>query len=302
MSSSAQGTASPRLVAFAGALVAAGLAYLYRDVVADLVRTWTDDDRFSHGFLIPPIAAYLIWERRRSFLTADLRPSLLGLPAIGLSLLVLRVPGVGSFVSGVSLVCALAGGVLLLCGWPRVRAILFPITILLLMVPLPVLVVDRIEAPLQLATSTIAESLIRALDIPVVREGNLLALGNITLEVAHECSGFRSLISLLMLGLIFGYGADSRGWPRFITVLLTIPVVVGWNGVRVAVTAVATHHYGRGAAEGFFHDLAGWLAFAAAFATMFVFHHLLQRVAPDTAAVQEIARRKRERNSFAETK
>jgi exosortase len=125
--------------------------------------------------------------------------------------------------------------------------------------------------------------LIRAADVPVIRDGNLLALGNVTLEVARECSGIRTVISLVTLGLVFGYVADPRPALRVLVAAATIPVVVLTNSARVAGTGIATHYYGRAAATGFFHDLAGWLAFAAAFAIMLLMHRLLvQAVAERT--------------------
>jgi exosortase len=273
MKSARLGTRGPVILAVV--LLTGALAYLYRDVFVELIRVWASDDRFSHGFLIPPIAAYLVWERRQRFSAVPARLNVWGLLVIAGSVAILLVASGGLFLRSLSLVGAVAGSVLFLCGWSRFRIIVFPLAVLLLMIPLPEPVVERIEAPLQLATSRVAEALIRFVGVPVFREGNFLALRNVTLEVAEECSGIRSLISLLTLGVVFGYVRDARGWMRVLLALLTIPVVVMWNGIRVAVTGVAAHNYGRGAAEGFVHDLCGWLAFAAAFATMFLLHRLL---------------------------
>jgi exosortase len=274
-----------------GGLSVGGLGVLYWNVVWDLVRVWSTDDNYSHGFLIPPIAAFLAWERRDRFLAAPLRPSLVGLIVIAASVLpwALSTPGVGTFLTRISFVTATAGAVLLICGWSRLRTVVFPLAILLLMIPLPAAIFERIEFPLQIATSALSEALLRAADIPVVRDGNLLALGNVTLEVARECSGVRTAISLATLGLVFGYVPDSRPWLRVLVVVLTLPVVVIANGGRVTATAIAAHYYGPGAATGFFHDLCGWLAFAAAFAIMLLLNRFLVRalqskVTPPTSA------------------
>ena len=261
-----------------GALVLGGIAILYADVVQELVRVWSTDTNYSHGFLIPPIAAFLAWERRNRFLSAPPRPARAGLVVIGASALVLALGG-GAFLSRISLVAALGGAALAIFGWSRFRAIAFPLAILLLMIPLPAPVFERLESPLQLATSVLSEAMIRTVGIPVFRDGNLLALGNVTLEVAKECSGIRTSISLVVLGLAFGYSADTRRWPRLLVLGLTVPVVVLTNAIRVAATAVSAHYFGRETATGFLHDLYGWLAFAAAFATLFLIHHLLVRAA-----------------------
>jgi exosortase len=197
---------------------------------------------------------------------------------MGGSVLVLALGGAS--LTRLSLVGALAGLVLALFGWARFRTVAFPLAILLLMIPLPAPIFERIESPLQIATSMFSEAMIRASSIPVVRDGNLLALGNVTLEVARECSGVRTAISLVVLGLAFGYAADARRWPRLFVVALTIPVVVLTNSMRVTATAVSAHYYGRDAATGFLHDLYGWLAFAAAFAILIMLHRFLLWAVP----------------------
>jgi exosortase len=266
------------MLMFLGALVVGGIAIVYREVVQDLVRVWSTDTNYSHGFLIPPIAAFLAWERRDRFLASPQRPALAGLVIVGGSALMVALGG-SEFLTRVSLVAAIGGAVLAVFGWARFRTVAFPLAILLLMIPLPAPVFERLESPLQIATSAVSEAMIRAVGVPVLRDGNLLALGNVTLEVAKECSGIRTTISLVVLALAFGYSADPRRWPRLLVLALTVPVVILTNGMRVAATAVSAHFYGREAATGFLHDLYGWLAFAAAFATLVLIHRLLVRAA-----------------------
>jgi exosortase len=272
-----------RNVLVAGAFVIAGLAILYRDVVPELVRAWGTDDNYSHGYLIPPIAAYLAWERRKKFAAAPTGSSLAGLLLVLGSVFVLAVGvlGIELFLTRVSLIGSLAGTLLFLYGWARLRVMVFPLAFLLLMVPIPAIIFNQIAFPLQLIASQFGEAVIRAVDIPVLREGNVLILANISLEVAEACSGIRSLISLLTLGIVFGYVGDARNWVRVLIALSAIPVAVIANGARVAGTGVAAHYYGQAAAEGFFHEFSGWLVFIAAFAMMLLFHRVLVLVAPE---------------------
>jgi len=267
----------------ASALVVAGRAVFYRDVVPELVRAWGTDDNYSHGYLIPPIAAYLAWERRRKFMEAPEGSSLFGLVVVLGSLLVLAlgVLGIELFLTRVSLVGLLGGTVLFLFGWARLRVMVFPLAFLVLMIPLPQIVFNQIAFPLQLIASQFGEAVIRAADIPVLREGNVLVLANMSLEVAEACSGIRSLISLLTLAIVFGYIGDTRNWARVLIALSAIPVAVITNGARVAGTGIGAHYYGAAAAEGFFHEFSGWLVFVAAFALMLLLHRLLLLVAPD---------------------
>ena len=283
-----EGTAVNRRNLVAVALVLGALALLYRDVVTGMVHAWASDDRYSHGFLIPAIAAYIAWERRHRFFAAPLRPSAFGLLAVVASILLLAFGVVGAdvFLARLSLVGTLTGIVLFLGGWARLQIVVFPLAILLLMIPLPQLVFDQIEFPMQLIASRVGEVVIKAVDIPVVREGNLLILSNVTLEVAEACSGVRTMIALIALGIAFGYAPDSRLWTRALVVLATVPVAVGVNSARVAGTGIATHFYGRAAAEGLPHQLAGFAAFIAAFAALLLFHRLLLLIAQDPATAR----------------
>src|SRR5688500_2558932 len=272
-----------RQVGIALALVLGGLALLYRDVIPELVRAWGTDDNYSHGYLIPPIAAYFAWERRRRFLAAPLRPSVFGLVALvgSIAVLAVGVLGVELFLTRVSLLGVLGSLVLFLFGWARLRVMLFPLTFLLLMIPLPAIIFNQIAFPLQLLASQFGEATIRAFDIPVLREGNVLQLANVTLEVAEACSGIRSLISLLTLGIVLSYFSDSRTWVRQAVTLSTIPVAVLTNAARVAGTGLAAHYYGPKAAEGFFHEFSGWLVFIAAFAMLLLVQRLVTLIAPN---------------------
>jgi exosortase len=273
------GPSHSRRLMLVGAIVVSALAILYRNVVVELVRVWSTDDYSSHGFLIPPIVVFLLWERRDRFRAVPVQPSPAGLVFAAASFLTLA-PDVPVFLTRVSMVVSIVGAVLLLFGWSRLRTVAFPLAILLFMIPLPTAVFERLEFPLRMATSGMSEALIRAANIPVTRDGNLLDLGNIVLEVARECSGIRSTIALVTIGLVFGYVPESRTWQRLLVAALTIPVVLVTNSIRVAATAVSTHYDGPAAATGFVHDLYGWIAFAAAFAIMFLLHRFLFRSTP----------------------
>jgi exosortase len=174
----------------------------------------------------------------------------------------------------------IAGSVLFLFGRARLRVLLFPLAFLLLMVPLPALIFNQIAFPLQLLASHVGEQTITAMDIPILREGNVLILANATLEVAEACSGIRSLVSLFTLGIVFGYFADRRLWVRAVIALSAIPVAILANGLRVASAGVAAHKFGTAGVEGLFHEFSGWVVFLIAFLMMLGLQRLLQRVVP----------------------
>lgn len=267
-----------------GAALAVGIGFLilYRHVLTKLASDWWTDGNYSHGFFIIPIAAYLAWERRERFAAAAQKPSAFGLIVILGSILVLAGGILGSelFLTRISILGTAVGVVLFFFGWARLRILAFPLAFLFLMIPLPAIIFNQIAFPLQLLASRFGETTLGAVDIPVLREGNVLILANTTLEVAEACSGIRSLISLLTLGIVFGYFADSRSWVRTVIALSSVPVAIVANGARVAGTGIAAHYIGPAAAEGFFHEFSGWIVFIAAFAMMLAIQRAILWMAP----------------------
>ena len=168
----------------------------------------------------------------------------------GIALLIGGLLAAELFVTRVSLLITLAGIVIFLYGWTHIRILAFPLLFLLLMIPLPAIIFNQIAFPLQLLASRVGQFAISSAHIPVLREGNVLILANTSLEVAEACSGIRSLVSLITLGIVYGYFADSRLWVRLVVVASTIPVAIISNGARVAGTGIAAHYMGPEAAAG----------------------------------------------------
>lgn len=264
---------------------------LYGAVVRHLVHDWMRDENYSHGFLIVPLALYFVWERRARLAAVPAAPSNLGLIIVAgsLGVLLAGVLGAELFLTRVSLIGLTAGSIVFVLGWRALRVLAFPVGLLLLMIPIPALIFNQIAFPLQLLASQVGETALRTLDVPVLREGNIIVLANTSLEVAEACSGIRSLISLLTLGIIYGYFCDPRGGVRVAIALSTIPIAIASNGLRVAGTGIAAHYIGPEAAEGFFHTFSGWLMFVAAFLMLFVVVRLIIRLAPRRAPRQALS-------------
>ncbi len=263
-------------------LVLAGLALMYWPVITGLISAWSTDDNYSHGFFIVPLSIYFAWEKRREIASAPERPSLLGVAVVAgaLVLLVGGLLGAELFLARFSIIIALTGAILFLFGWPMLRILAFPLAFMVLMVPLPAIIFNKIAFPLQLLASNVGESTISAMNIPILREGNVLILANATLEVAEACSGIRSLVSLFALGIVFGYFVDHRAWVRTVIALSAVPVAIFANGLRVASAGVAAHNYGAEGVEGLFHEFSGWVVFIVAFLMMLAFQRILQRLLP----------------------
>ena len=265
------------------ALLGGSFAVLFWPVITKLVHDWGIDDNYSHGYLIPPLAAYLVWERRDKLVAVPTRRAWFGLVIVFGSLLVLLAGLLGAelFLTRLALLGTLVGGVLFVLGWNHLKMLAFPLGILLLMIPIPAILFNQVVFPLQLVASRAGESALSAAGIPVLREGNIITLANTTLEVAEACSGIRSLVSLLTLAIVFGYFTDSRPGVRLAIALSAIPVAIVANALRVAGTGIAAHYYGAAAAEGFFHSFSGWIVFIAAFAMLFGVIRLLRWLMPE---------------------
>jgi exosortase len=250
------------------ALVAAvaSFAYVYADVAYWLVDDWDPDGNYSHGFFVVPIALYFAWERRAALRSAPLRPSAWGMVGLLVSmvLLVLGAAAAETFVTRLSLVIAVVSIIWFAVGSAHVRILGFPLAFLLAMIPIPSLIFNQVTFPLQLVASGLGENLLRTASIPVLREGNLIMLPHMTLEVAEACSGLRSLVSLFTLSLLYGYVCEPRTAIRLILAVSTLPIAIAVNGLRIAVTGVVAHNYGLQYAEGFFHSSSGWAMFVVA--------------------------------------
>jgi exosortase len=266
----------------ASALVAIAILLVYFPVLSSLVRQWSSDENYSHGFIIIPFSLYFAWEKRRALQAAPYRPHAAGLALVALSLLMLLAGLFGAelFLTRVSLIGIIAGTVLFLWGPRHLRLLAFPILLLVLMVPLPAMVFNQIAFPLQLLASRVGETVLTTAGVPVVREGNILELASTKLEVAQACSGIRSLISLLTLGIILGKLTEPRLSMRVLLAILTVPVAIAANAARVAGTGLAANWIGPEAAEGFLHLFSGWLVFVAAFGLLLLAQRALARISP----------------------
>src|SRR5580765_345750 len=258
-------------------------AWLYRGTISGLLNDWAHDDNYSHGFLIVPLAAYFVWERRGRLARAVPQPSMVGLLVVlaSLATLVVGVLGAEFFLSRVSLLGVIAGTVLFLYGWEHLRILAFPLAFLLLMIPIPAIIFSQIAFPLQIFASRFGVAAMQLCNVPVLREGNVIVLANTTLEVVEACSGIRSLVSLLTLGIVYGYFSDSRLWVRVAIAASTVPIAIVANGLRVAGTGVLAHYLGPDVAQGFFHTFSGWLVFLAAFGLVAALVYSVHRFIPE---------------------
>jgi exosortase len=265
------------------ALLACVLVYLYGSIFSRLASQWSHDANFSHGFFVPAFALYVLWDRRETLARVDRQPAWSGLWLLlsGLLCLIVGVTGAELYLSRVSIVPVLGGLVVLFLGWRFLRAAAFPWLFLLLMIPPPALVFNQITFPLQIFASEAAANLLPLLGVPVLREGNVIHLPAMALEVAEACSGIRSLMSLVTLAVMYGYVLENRRSVRVLLVLAAVPIAVAANSLRIVGTGLLVQYWDPDKAEGFFHTFSGWIIFVVSILLLFavrrIFHLILDR-------------------------
>jgi exosortase len=268
------------------AVVAALLFWLYFPTLAHLIGQWWSDPNFSHGFFVPLFSAFVIWQERSRLTSLSPKPSWWGMLFLGLGLCVLILGQMGAelFLSRVSLLIALAGLIVLFLGWTFFRILLFPWAFLLLMIPIPAIVFNQITFPLQILASKVASTTLPWMGVPVFREGNVINLPAMQLEVAEACSGIRSLMSLITLAVIYGYLMERKISVRVLLALASVPIAVAANSLRIVGTGLLVQYWDPDKAQGFFHEFSGWLIFVVSLMMLYLLHRIVRIFWPEKAA------------------
>src|ERR1051325_184148 len=297
-----------RIVAIAGAL-----GFAYATVLARLGHDWWTDENYSHGLLIPFIIGFIIWSQRERLTRSARGPAMwCGLLVVSTAMLALWAGTAGAelFLQRTSLVLILGGIVLYFWGFGLLRLMTVPLFLLLLAIPIPAIIFNKIAFPLQLFASRCAVSAMSMFDIPVLRQGNVIELMPLgaretkKLEVVEACSGIRSLMTLVTLAVVFAYfthprddsNDDGNGhlaslpgsalsrlkqfgfWRSAIIVSSAIPIAILTNALRVSGTGILARYYGTRVADGFFRTFSGWVIYVVAFLMLFGVGWLLDRI------------------------
>jgi exosortase len=178
---------------------------------------------------------------------------------------------------------------LYLCGGQYLRELAFPIAFLLFMIPLPAILMNSFTFPLQIFAAKLSTASLQLIDLPVYREGNIIFLPHVTLEVVEACSGLRSLISLIALAIVFAYLTQRQVWKICVLALSAVPIALVANAFRIWGTGVLSHHYGAKIAEGFYHSFAGWAVFGVASALLLLVGCVLSRFDGRCAYLKDVS-------------
>jgi len=258
--------------------IGACLLLFYSQTLLGLWKHWISDPDYSYALFIPFVSAYVIWKKRKIIATMPVRPSWHGGVFVFLFFIVSIYGILGSSPSVVR--CALPLMLLsitMFCyGRQLFMALLYPLSLLLFMIPLPTFLQTNIGVPLKFLSTKLGEIMLRAVGVSVYVEGNIIDLGVTQLQVVDACSGLRYILPLMGLGVIFVYFFEKTRWKQILLVLITIPISILANGLRIGITGHLAQHYGLDAAEGFFHGFSGWLIFVFAIVLLISVYTLLR--------------------------
>lgn len=258
--------------ALAAAALAGGLVVgwaLFASTLRWLSDSWLTDPNYSHGFLVPFIAAFFFWRARDAFRVR--RPGRAGwlLLALALALHLSATPLRIYPLSALALVLGAAALILLVWGMPAMRASRYAFVSLVLMIPFPF--VDRISPALEAFTAQVAAASVSLLGTPVVTLGSQVQLSNAAFEIGAACSGLRSLASLVTLAVVFSGIVEGPRWGKMLIVLAAVPIAIVANLVRVASLLQFAQVFGADAGFQYYHTYSSLVLFVIAFSLLIVF-------------------------------
>lgn len=253
------------VVTFIGIIVV-----FYYNTFKWMIESWMGNAYYSHGFLVPIISLFIIWRMRKDLINIERKESIDGLVIfiVGLVLQGIAVLQVIRFLSGISLVITIFGIVLYIYGWKFIDKVKFPILFLLLAIPLPF--IDLVAPPIQTISVIASSNLANILGIPVEREGFILNTPAGSFEVALECSGLKSIISLLTLSTIYAFIIEGRLLMKSVIVLSSFPLAITGNILRIVSVLAVANIYGKDTAINYFHDVSSIMLFSVALAGLFL--------------------------------
>ncbi len=242
----------------------------YYDTLRWLIDSWLYNPYYTHGFLVPVVSGYIIWNMRQELAGVEKKQTMEGL-ALFVGGIILH--GIGAnwtapSISGISLIATISGAILFLFGWEFIKKIKFPLLFLLFMIPIPF--VDTVAPPIQTGSAILSSDLANIFGIPVERDGLQLILPAGTFEVGLECSGLRSIISLLTIAAIYAFILEGGMLMKSIIVISAIPLALAGNVIRITSVLAIANAYGQEAAINFFHDFSSLLLFSVALVGLFL--------------------------------
>ncbi|MCP4705700.1 MAG: exosortase/archaeosortase family protein [candidate division Zixibacteria bacterium] len=243
----------------------------------ELIYDWSNDDNYTHGFLIIPISIYLFFKQRKS-IKLPAPPSKLGIAifVIGSIFYILGIAASEYFTLRTSLVIIITGLGYYYLGYENFKKVWFAFAFLMFMIPIPSVIYYTLAFPLQIFATDISVSLLEIIGVPALNQGNIIYLPEYTLEVAEACSGLRSLTSLLALSALYGNIAFKGKLKPTIIFLSAIPIAIVANIFRLIFTVIGAYAISTSFAEDFLHELSGMFVFGFALIAILIWGSILK--------------------------
>ena len=251
----------------------AAFAAVYYPVLSSLVKSWNSSDDYSHGFLILPLSAYILWQNRDTLAAQPVKGSWFGLPMALFALFLYVFGKFGSILSlpPVSMIIFIWSAVIFFFGFQIFRSCSFPLLFLLFMIPVPSQIYAALTNPLQFIVTKVTVAMASMLGVIIYREGNVIHLSDMTFQVVQACSGLRSIMTMLTLGAIFGYFTLRSPYLRLILIAAGIPIAIAINIFRVFTMVIAYNYFKFNLTEGTPHTILGLLVFALGLVFFIIF-------------------------------
>ena len=264
-----------------GVLVAV-IGFAFFNGIENLFKRWGEQEELSHGYFLPLITGWMLWDRREALMASRSRPEALGLIGVVVSLIVLLLSEMTvtslMIFQQLALILLAASLTLALGGRGLLWIAMVPLAFLLFMVPPPYWFITVLSWKFQFWSSQLGVWMIELFGIPVFLSGNIIDLGDYQLAVAEACSGLRYLFPFLSLGFLAAYLFKAPMWQRAVVFLSTIPITIFMNSFRIALTGVLVQAYGTSHAEGILHMFEGWVVFLLCMVLLFVVIALIARL------------------------
>ena len=258
-------------------LLLATFMLAYFPVWKRLIVAWSGSEEYSHGFFIVPLFFYILWRKKEILAEIPIKPSLWGLAFVIVSLLLYLFAHLAEImtVASFSMVLLVAGVVIYFYGFRMLKELIFPLFLLLFMIPVPSQIYAKLTIPLQLFVTKASVGISNILSLPIYREGNVIHLPDRTLQVVRACSGLRSMISLLTLSAIFAYLTLKSNLLRSILFISGIPAAIFVNIIRVLLLVVAFYWFKYDLTTGTIHTVFGIIIFMLALVFIFLIKGVL---------------------------
>ncbi|VAW60389.1 Eight transmembrane protein EpsH / EpsI protein [hydrothermal vent metagenome] len=265
------------------------LGFVYSDGLILMEKWWYSREEYGHGYIIPFITLFLIWQKSDKLEHIKFNGSWLGVALTVFGLFLYYAGELSSLYTIIqyAFIVALFGVALSLMGREAFKIIIVPLAILFFMVPLPNFIFNNLSSQLQLISSEIGVAFIRLFDISVYLEGNVIDLGVYRLQVVEACSGLNYLFPLMTLAFISAYFFTGALWKKSIIFLSSIPITILMNSLRIGAIGVTVEYWGPQMAEGVLHDFEGWAVFMSCIAILIGEMWILSSIGKDKLPLRE---------------